>query len=117
MLATLTLEEMEFRAGHGCYDMDKIVGNRFTVNLSITAEIGDAARNDDIAGTVNYLNVYHEVEKQMAATSDIIENVAVRIIDAVYDNFEGIKHVKVTVSKLAPPLGGKIKRVSATLER
>lgn len=53
----------------------------------------------------------------MAATSDIIENVAVRIIDAVYDNFEGIKHVKVTVSKLAPPLGGKIKRVSATLER
>ncbi len=117
MLTTITLEEMEFRACHGCYDMEKIVGNRFTVNLSITAQTGDAAERDDIGGTVNYLEVYRIVEKQMALPSNIIENVALRIIDAVYENFAGVQHVKVTVSKLAPPLGGKIKKVSASLER
>lgn len=117
MLSTITLDEMEFRASHGCYEMEKIVGNRFTVNLSITAEIGDAARTDDINGTINYLRVYEIVEKQMAVPSDIIENVALRILDAVYEEFDTIMHAEVTVSKLAPPLGGKIKKVSATLRR
>ncbi len=117
MLVTVSLEDMEFRACHGCYDLEKIVGNRFTVNLSVTAEIGDAALRDDIGGTVNYLNVYDTVRRQMSEASDIIENVALRIIDAIYADFRQVRHVKVTVSKLAPPLGGKVGKVSATLER
>lgn len=117
MLSTITLEDMEFRAGHGCYDMEKIVGNRFLVNLSITAQIGDAADRDDIGATVNYLEAYEIVKRQMAVTSNIIENVALRILDAIYERFDGVQHVKITVSKLAPPLGGKIRKVSVSLER
>ena len=33
----IRLERMEFRAMHGCYELERKVGNRFTVDLEITA--------------------------------------------------------------------------------
>ena len=32
----IVLNRMEFRAFHGCYDLEQQVGNRFTVDLEIT---------------------------------------------------------------------------------
>lgn len=117
MITNIELENMQFRAFHGCYDLEKIVGNNFRVDLSIDAEVGDAPVTDDISSTVNYLVVYELVREQMKITSNIIENVAVRILDELYEQFPQIVKVKIKVSKLAPPLGGKIEKVSVTLSR
>ena len=81
----IVLRRMEFRALHGCYELERKVGNRFTVDLEITAELGDVAAED--------------------------------IIEAVYAAFGQVRHVKCTVSKRAPPLGGKLERVSVVLEK
>lgn len=117
MIYTITLEDMEFKAYHGCYDLEKVVGNRFLVSVSMDAELDTAAEEDDVNKTVNYLSVFAVVEEQMKQKSDILENVALRIIDALYNSFYQLVKVSVTVSKLAPPLGGKIKKVSVTLTR
>ena len=66
----IDLEGMEFRAYHGCYDLEREVGNRFNVRLAITAELGDAADEDDVERTVNYLTVYETVREQMAFARD-----------------------------------------------
>ena len=42
----IVLQRMEFRALHGCYELERKVGNRFTVDLEITACLGDAAAED-----------------------------------------------------------------------
>lgn len=117
MITTIHLENMEFKAYHGCYELEKIVGNNFSVDLTVESEIGDAAQRDDITGTVSYLTLFEIVRDQMAITSDIVENVAYRIIEAVYAEFPQVLKVTARVSKLAPPLGGKIEKVSATLSR
>lgn len=117
MTVTIELENMFFRASHGCYALEKIVGNNFSVDVTIEAQIGDAAQEDSIENTVNYLTVYELVAVEMSIPSNILENVALRIIDSVYGTFSGIEKVRVKVSKLAPPLGGKIEKVSATLCR
>ncbi len=115
MKAIIELENMSFQAFHGCYDLEKVVGNRFLVDLAIEVEAEDAAREDDLSKSVNYLTVYEVVKEQMAVASNILENVAMRIIDALYAEFAAISRVTVKVSKLAPPLGGKIEKVSVTL--
>jgi dihydroneopterin aldolase len=117
MIATIRLENMEFRASHGCYELEKIVGNRFRVDVEIDVEAAEAARGDDLSKSVNYLTVYGIVREQMQITSNILENVAVRIIDAIYAAFPECLKVTVTVAKLAPPLGGKIDRVAVTMAR
>ncbi len=35
----IVLSRMEFRALHGCYELERKVGNRFTVDLELTAEL------------------------------------------------------------------------------
>ena len=113
----IILQRMEFRALHGCYELERKVGNRFTVDVEITTELGDVAAEDSVEKAVNYLTVYEAIRGQMAVTQRTIERVAMNIIDALHAEFPQIRHVKCTVSKLAPPLGGKLERVSVILEK
>lgn len=115
MLYTIDLQDMEFRAYHGCYDLEQKVGNRFNVALTITTHLGDVAQEDAVEKAVNYLTVYEIVEGQMKVTQRTIERVAQNIINAVKSHFPQIVEVECCVAKLAPPLGGKIGRVSVTL--
>lgn len=114
---TIRLERMEFRAYHGCYDLERQVGNRFTVDLEIATELGDVAAEDSVEKAVNYLTVYEIVRTQMQVAQRTIERAATNVIDALYAAFPQIRHIRCTVSKLAPPLGGKIEKVSVVLER
>ncbi|MBR6758962.1 MAG: dihydroneopterin aldolase [Alistipes sp.] len=115
MLYTICLQDMEFRAYHGCYDLEQMVGNRFRVELKISAELGEVAERDDVTLAVNYLTVYEVVREQMRITQRTIERVAQNIIVAVKARFPQIVEVECRVSKLAPPLGGKVGAVSVTL--
>lgn len=113
----IRLDRMEFHAYHGCYDLEQKVGNRFTVDLEITSELSDIAVHDDVRRAVNYLTVYETVTAQMRVTQRTIERVAMNIIEALYALCPQIRHIKCTVSKLAPPLGGKLEKVSVILEK
>ena len=87
------------------------------VDVTLTAEIGDAARHDDVEQTINYVAVYQLVEREMKKPSHIIEHVALRILDALFATFPALLHAEITVGKLAPPAGGKMRRVAVTLAR
>lgn len=115
MLYDIRLEGMEFRAYHGCYDLEQRVGNRFVVDMKITVELGRVAEDDDVRQAVNYLTVYELVRAAMDVTQRTIERVACNIIAAVREHFPQVETVECRVTKLAPPLGGKVERVSVTL--
>lgn len=112
MTYELKIEGMEFRAAHGCYDVEQLVGGDFVVDLLLEVDDGGAAAADDVTRTVNYVEVYETVREQMAVPSRIIENVARRIAVAVVGRFPAVRRVGVTLAKLAPPVGGRVARVS-----
>ena len=66
---------------------------------------------------LSLIHIYAIVAECMKQKSDILENVTLLIIEALYAEFPLLRHVRATVSKLAPPLGGKIRKVSVTLCR
>ncbi len=107
---------MEFRALHGCYEMEQTVGNRYSVDMEITTELGDLPETDDVTRAVNYLTVYEIVAEQMKVTCHTIEAATMNIIRAVRAAFPEVVEVSCTVAKLAPPLGGKLRSVSVTLK-
>lgn len=112
---TIRLDGIYLRAYHGCYDLEQQVGNRFRVDLAIRTPLGDLPATDDVTQAVNYLTVYEIVERTMQRTQRTIEAAASNIIAAVKGAFPEIVEVECTVAKIAPPLGGKIDRVSVTL--
>lgn len=116
MLYTIELHDMEFRAYHGCYDLEQKVGNRFVVELAITTPLGVVADEDAVEKAVNYLTVYERVSEVMRIKCRTIECVAQNIIRSVRELYPEIVEVECEVSKLAPPLGGKVGRVSVCLK-
>jgi dihydroneopterin aldolase len=114
-LYTIRLDGIYLRAFHGCYDLEQQVGNRFRVDVVIRTPLGDLPKSDDVTQAVNYLTVYEIVERTMQRTQRTVEAAAANIIEAIRAEFPQIVEIECTVAKIAPPLGGKIDKVSVTL--
>ena len=112
---TIRLDGIYVRAFHGCYDLEQQVGNRFRVDIVIRTPLKDIPASDDVRDAVNYLTVYEIVERTMQRTQRTIEAAASNVIAAIKEAFPQIVEVECTVAKIAPPLGGKIDKVSVTL--
>jgi len=116
-MGLIQIEEMEFYAYHGHYKEEQIVGNRFLVDLSIETDMETAARTDDLRDALNYQSAYEIVKVEMQKKSHLLEHVATRILNSLFQNLKGVKKATVKVSKINPPLGGKTRAVSVTISR
>ena len=117
-MGLIQIENMEFYAFHGHYREEQIVGSKFLVDLSIEADMSLPASSDNLVDAINYQVAYRLVKEEMGKKSKLLENIAKRILDTVYDNFSGISRVTVKISKMNPPVGGgRIEKVSVTLAR
>ena len=113
----IELEEMEFFAYHGCYEEEQIKGNKFLVNIAVETDVTKPAETDCIEDALNYVEIYDMVKEEMKNTSHLLEHVAARIIDRLFEDFDSITYAEVKVSKLTPRIDGLIKKVSLTLKR
>ncbi len=113
---TIELENMEFYAYHGHYREEQIVGNRFRVDLSFDVDGEQAALTDELDTTVSYLDVYQCVREQMEIKSHLLEHVSRRIVEALRERFPAILAMRLKVSKMTPPLGGQVEKVSIVVE-
>lgn len=115
-MALIEIEGMEFYAFHGHFDVEKVAGNRFLVNLKIEADLSRAGKSDKLEDTLDYQKAYLIVKEEMAISSDLLENVCHRIISRMKREFPEATKVAVKVSKMNPPMGGQMEKVSVTIE-
>lgn len=106
MTSLLELEGMEFRANHGCGEAEKKNGNRFTVDFMAEIDVDRAAKTDSLDDTVDLAEIHALAAKEMARPSNLIENVAARIVRAVEKRYPKLEHFSIRVSKQNPPLNG-----------
>jgi dihydroneopterin aldolase len=115
-MALIEIEGMEFYAFHGHFDVEKIAGNRFVVNLKIETDCSKARLSDKLEDTLDYQKAYLAVKEEMAIPSNLLEHVCQRIITRIKSEFPEVVKVTVKVSKMNPPMGGPIEKVSLTME-
>ena len=116
-MGLIEIEGMEFYAFHGHYKEEQIVGSKFLVDLTIETDMEIPAVSDNLKDAVNYQQAYGIIKAQMEQKSHLLENIASRIMDALYSEMSGIKKARVKVSKMNPPVGGKVNSVSVIIER
>ena len=112
----IRLQGLEFHAHHGFYSHEKNIRQQFLVNLDISINFMEAAKNDKISGTINYEKVYKICRLVMNDPVDLIEHVAYNIHKNIIQNFPQIEHLKVEIQKRDVQLGGKIDYVSVILD-
>ncbi|MDX2445410.1 MAG: dihydroneopterin aldolase [Bacteroidales bacterium] len=116
-MGKIQIEQMEFYAYHGHFKEEQIVGNKFLVDLSIETDMALASVSDDLKDAVNYQRAYQLVKTEMEKKSHLLENIARRILDVLFEELSGIEEISVQVSKMNPPVGGKMDCVSVTMGR
>jgi dihydroneopterin aldolase len=114
-MGTISIEGMEFFAYHGHFKEEQIIGTRFTVDLFMETDTQEAEITDSLAKTVNYQAVYGLVAQEMAVKSHLLEHVARRILDRIAGEYPQITASRIKISKMNPPVGGKVERVSVEM--
>lgn len=104
-METLTLKGLSFRAPHGYYKKEREEGNNFEVDLVFSANLQQAGNRDELSDTIDY-----QKAKQIAASVmegppvKLIETLAKRIGDRLFEAFPEAQQLEVAVRKLSPPL-------------
>ena len=116
-MALIEIEGMEFYAYHGHFIQEQVVGNKFLVNASIQTDCSKAGKSDDLHDALDYQKVYNLIKEEMGEKSFLLEHICNRILDRLYKEFPDIQKATIKVSKINPPMGGQIKKVSVTMIR
>lgn len=104
-IGIIELEGMEFHAYHGCLESEKSEGNLFTVDFKCEYRMSKAAGTDCLEDAIDYGRIYDIIKAEMAKPSNLLENVAARILEALCAEFSFIS-ASVRVSKKNPPVDG-----------
>ena len=105
-IGKIELEGMEFKAYHGCLEQEKVRGNQFVVDFEGELDLSAAAESDNLGDTLNYADIYEIVAYEMSIPSELLENVAGRIVKAIEERFPQLVRFSVRVSKKRPPVEG-----------
>jgi dihydroneopterin aldolase len=116
-MGKIILENMEFHARHGVLHHEKSIGNTFLVNLEMEVDITKAGLSDRLEDTLNYQEVYDFIKQTMEVPSELLEHLCQNMAVKLMLKFEPIQHLKLKISKLNPPLGGKVGSVSVETEK
>lgn len=101
-------ENIRVFAHHGTSPEERALGSEYVVSVRIQTDFAQAARNDQIEGTVNYESVYMLVRHEMEQPSDLLETVCFRILNALTETFAGIKDASVRILRHCPPVEANV---------
>lgn len=107
---------MEFFSHHGCFKEEQQTGTRFQVDLTLHVDVSKAGVSDQLSDTINYVDVFQLVKREMAISSKLLEHVVRRILDALFVQFSEVQKIEIELFKMNPPLGGKMASVSVAVE-
>ena len=117
-MATIRLTGLRARGYHGVLTSERVAGQVFLVDLDLDVDITQAADTDDVEQTVNYAEVAAVVEALITGVPVyLIETLAVRIADAVLEQFSRVQGVTVTVNKPQAPIPSDFENVAVTFTR
>lgn len=116
-MGIVALEGADFFAYHGFSEEERKIGNKYSVDIQVRTDLEEAALEDNLDKTVDYGELYKIIRQEMEIPSRLLESVAKRIVDAVYQRFPFINSIEISISKYNPPIGGICHRSRITLEK
>jgi len=117
LLAEINLEGLEFFAYHGVYSEERKIGNKYGVDISITANVAESALTDDLAKTIDYEILYKIIKETVEMPTKLLETIAKRIIERILAEISEVISAKVSVAKFNPPVGGICQKAKVTMEK
>ena len=115
-MSKILIENIKIYAYHGCLEEENIIGSDYLIDLEVDLDFSMASKTDNLNHTVSYADINKIIHEEMSIISCLLEHVAQRIIDRVFSDFSIINKTKIKLSKVNPPMGGDVEKVSVIIE-
>lgn len=110
------IEKLRLYGHHGVMAQERTVGNMFEVTAGLWYDMRQAAVTDDVAFALDYSRVVSVIERVMEKPSALLENVALRMKEALEMEFPLVLGGSVRIAKITPPVAARMASASVTLE-
>lgn len=107
----IILNEMKFYSYHGVLPQENTVGAEYKVSLEIETDFSKSAATDSLDDTINYAEIHNAVKQEMETPSKLLEHLAQRIAARLFNDFQKIKSIEISIFKENPPMGADCKNV------
>jgi dihydroneopterin aldolase len=111
-MGIIKVENIRIFANHGCLSEETKIGSDYRVDLEVKANLQPSAKSDLLSETVDYVFLNRIIREEMLKPSHLLETVARRILDRVFNEDKLVKKATVCISKLNPPIGGDVEMVT-----
>ncbi|NND94810.1 MAG: dihydroneopterin aldolase [Flavobacteriales bacterium] len=95
---------------HGCMDEEAKIGQLYIVDIMLDTDFKEAAENDKLSLTVDYVELNRIVQEELKIRSRLIESVTYKIAERI-KSIDMVHAVEVRVCKPAPPINGDVESV------
>ena len=103
------LEGMIFYGFHGVDPAEKVLGQRFMVDVTVERDLRKPGRTDSVADTVSYATIFKLTRAVVEGPSrDLIEAVAEGVAEAIGRAYPDLEAVRVRVRKPGAPVKGSV---------
>jgi len=116
MQVVINVEQIKVWARHGVYASERIAGRYFLVDVSVTAQLDEAAlMTDALTATYNYETIARIVKEEMAEPCALLEKKALQMAGKIRQSDERLVKVALKLTKLQPPMEGEVGATSVEI--
>ena len=111
------LEGIEVFAFGGVTDSERIIGQRYRLDISLLVDLTPASASDNLADTVSYAEIHDLAVRTIRDRPfNLVESAASRVADAILEGFPA-QSVTIKLRKLLPPIDGVVAAAGVVMTR
>jgi len=114
----IIIEKLKLRGKHGCFAAERDQYRSFEVSMRLFLPFDTAAKTDELSDTIDYPAAMAIAEGALMGESvRLIEKLADRIAERLFERFERLCAAEIEVSKLGVDVGYEFEKISARIYR
>ncbi len=102
---SIHLHQVKLFAHHGVLPQERATGAYFYISLRAKTDFSRSVQTDELTGTVSYADLFDIVREEMNIPSALLEHVAGRILNRIFNRFETVTALQLSITKENPPMG------------
>ena len=114
----IIVKNLKIYCFHGVNPEEKENGQKFIFDITAFLDLSEPCKSDDVNDTVSYAKIIKSVTRiATAEKNDLLERVAERVANGLFEDFPKIQKLKITLKKPEAPINADFDYVAVKIER
>ena len=114
----IIVKDLKLFCYHGVNPEEKVDGQNFIFDIEAFMNLDLPCKTDNVNDTVSYVKIIKTVRRvAQSEKNDLLEYVSQRVADALFEEFEKIEKLVITLKKPEAPIKADFDYVAVQIER